>query len=167
MSIQKFLPYLCFCEYPSAQHNIFSSSSLVFILKMNVINYCEAKPLALSDWMMTFFHQNDGLSLYQQLTGLNLPPAHNPGRVSLGYTINYLIFNSADLPIKFPPYLHKSQQTHAFFTIIINLSLPISHMQSFLFVVWNHVNYGWFYFHWMHIFLYSRKCALAHRLCEV
>ena len=45
---------------------------------MNRINYCEAKPLAISDLMMIFLRKDDGLALYQHLTGLQLTPAHDP-----------------------------------------------------------------------------------------
>ena len=51
-------------------------------------------------------------------------------RVSLDYIINKWILKSTDLHINFLPYLHKSQQTHDFLTIIINLSLPNSHLEK-------------------------------------
>ena len=55
VSIQSCFSCLWFCEYPSARYTKNPPSSLVLILKMSVINSCEANPLALSDWMMTFF----------------------------------------------------------------------------------------------------------------
>ena len=59
---------------------LFSSSSIVLILKMNGMNYCEAKPLELSNWKMTFLRYDEGLALYQQITGFTMPPTHNPGQ---------------------------------------------------------------------------------------
>ena len=55
VSIQSYFPSLCFCEYPSTQNHFFSMWSPVIILKTKGINSCEAKPMALSDWITILF----------------------------------------------------------------------------------------------------------------
>ena len=134
----------------------FSQSSLVFRFKINAINCFEAKPLELSDWIMTFLWQDDSLELNQNLTGLQLSPAHDPvqsihwlQKQQINIQIHWLTHN---LPTSSP----KSQQTHSVFTIIINLFLLISHLHFFV-LLWIHINDGWIHLHWQHYLFYIRK----------
>ena len=142
---------------------MFSSSSLVFILKINGISSCEANHLHyLTEWW-TFLRQDDDLALYQQLTGLQLPPAHDPGQSIPRLNNQQLNIQTHWLPHKLSTLSPQIPTKSCLLTIIINLSLLIFHLYFCFFLVWNHINDGWICFHWLHNFFIAENRTLAHR----
>ena len=109
----------------------------------------------LNEWW-PFLWQDDGLTLYQQLTELQLPPAHD-----LGQSIPWLHNQQMNIQIHWLPL-----STFHLISIITNRPMPFYHNNKpvppeissakKLFVVWNHINDGWICFNWLRIFLFQK-----------
>ena len=105
----------------------------------------------LTEWW-PFLWQDDGLALYQQLSGLQLPPSHDPGQSipwlknqQINIQTNWLTHQLSTLCPSFP--------TNSCLFYHNNKPVPRNISSAIVFfVVWNHIDYGLVCFHWLHNF---------------
>ena len=159
-----FLSVLLWISIFLAQH--FLSSSLLFILKMNRINSCEAKKLGLSDWMMTFFASGWRSCTVSTANWIiaatctwSWPDYPLIAWSKINIQIHWLPHQLSTLYPQFPtnscPFHHNNQP------------VPPDSSSAILFVCGLEKDKWWMdMFHLLHIFSIAENFSLACRLCE-